>query len=642
MRSLSINIIISILLVALFGCTSSLTPGSNNNQTPLSALSSASSFSLTQTPNDPLYSQQDYLNTANVPYAWQNTTGSPSQKIAIISVGGINENHEDLSSRLTVKTSSNADISANNPLAGIMGAATNNGVGVAGVNWDSPILSYDVGEEETKQVTLPSGISVEKTFIGLNTGSVASNIDDAVNSGSKTILMPLNWVQENQLPNFDLVKLQYYPEFKVEGDPKQLILNAVWKVLQSVYSQDNDYSSAVSAVKDAYLDGSVVVGKAIEYNGTGIGFPANLASDHIAFTVGAYNNVSLSSYEYSSTPEATSISYDTDDINVIAPGINMLTTLYGNTEYGEVSGTSASAALSAGIISLLQAANPSLTPDDIAHILEKTASPIGGGGYDNKSGFGIIDAGAALDYVTNNEIKHGTSTDTQIEQVASNRKITLFSSAWKEVASGTYFADIHKVTYTIPLVPSSTNDLWFNAKGTLGWSAANPNSQNRYAKVELFSDHATVTTYIYDIISNISGETSFGWYPAGPSEAQLSYSYVGEIPPEPLSTTISGIPYVNDGQSAAFTANVSNAKGAINYQWYYRQEPYSSWISGGTGSSFTHTFYSAPGGETAHSAVKVVVNSAGETASDIHSVDVYGCQGLGGSKSVDTNIIIPC
>jgi hypothetical protein len=112
---------------------------------------------------------------------------------------------------------------------------------------------------------------------------------------------------------------------------------------------------------------------------------------------------------------------------------------------------------------------------------------------------------------------------------------------------------------------------------------------------------------------------------------------------QPLSVSISGVPYVNDGQSATFSANVSDAEGPVSYQWYFRQESYVSWTAVGTGSTYSRTFYSAPGGETAHSAVKVEVTSAGETASDIHSVDVYGCQSSGlQAQSADANIIIPC
>jgi hypothetical protein len=113
----------------------------------------------------------------------------------------------------------------------------------------------------------------------------------------------------------------------------------------------------------------------------------------------------------------------------------------------------------------------------------------------------------------------------------------------------------------------------------------------------------------------------------------------------PLNTiTIGGPSYANDGDTIYFNASVSNAEGAVNYQWYYRQETYSSWVADGNNSSgYSHTFSSAPGGETEHSAVKVEITSAGENASDVHSVTVEGCSGTSFQQSTaSSNIIIPC
>lgn len=119
---------------------------------------------------------------------------------------------------------------------------------------------------------------------------------------------------------------------------------------------------------------------------------------------------------------------------------------------------------------------------------------------------------------------------------------------------------------------------------------------------------------------------------------------IGIAIPTGLMVTISGPPYLNNGQSGYFSTSVSNADGSVSYQWYYRQETYSSWTAGGSNSStYTHTFIGAPGGQTAHSAVKVEISSAGETASEVFSVDVYGCKGSGlQSESVGSNFITPC
>jgi hypothetical protein len=39
-------------------------------------------------------------------------------------------------------------------------------------------------------------------------------------------------------------------------------------------------------------------------------------------------------------------------------------------------------------------------------VLQKTAAPVGGGSYNDKTGCGAIDAGAAMDYVKNPNVKH--------------------------------------------------------------------------------------------------------------------------------------------------------------------------------------------------------------------------------------------
>lgn len=109
-----------------------------------------------------------------------------------------------------------------------------------------------------------------------------------------------------------------------------------------------------------------------------------------------------------------------------------------------------------------------------------------------------------------------------------------------------------------------------------------------------------------------------------------------------LKVQINGPIYANDGQKITFSAKISNAKGSVRYQWYHRQEPYSNWVAkGGNSPDYAHTFHSGPGGETAHSAIKLKVSSAGEVATDVHSVDVYGCDNSARGL-VDTNVIIPC
>jgi len=97
------------------------------------------------------------------------------------------------------------------------------------------------------------------------------------------------------------------------------------------------------------------------------------------------------------------------------------------------------------------------------------------------------------------------------------------------------------------------------------------------------------------------------------------------IDEEPLQVSVDGPSIVNSGDIAMFTSSVSHQEGSVSYQWYYRTYPEQSWIldSGATASTYSHTFYNSGGYE--NQAVKLEVNSAGETASDIQSVYVQPC-----------------
>lgn len=111
----------------------------------------------------------------------------------------------------------------------------------------------------------------------------------------------------------------------------------------------------------------------------------------------------------------------------------------------------------------------------------------------------------------------------------------------------------------------------------------------------------------------------------------------------PLGVSISGPRLVSSGQTAFFTSTVSDAGGSVSYRWYYRNDLGASWVSVGSGSTLQQTFYSDPGGETARAAVKLVVNSAGESATAIHYVDVTGCESSGTDpQSIGSKLIVPC
>jgi subtilisin family serine protease len=105
-------------------------------------------------PDDPSYNAQWHLPRIGAPLAWSLTTGSDSIVVAVID-SGVYSRHPDLASKLVpgwnfVKDSADtSDVMGHGTaVAGTVAAATNNGIGVAGVNWRSRIMPLVAVDEK--------------------------------------------------------------------------------------------------------------------------------------------------------------------------------------------------------------------------------------------------------------------------------------------------------------------------------------------------------------------------------------------------------------------------------------------------------------------------------------------------------------
>ena len=103
------------------------------------------------TPNDPRFAgQQQYLLPLRLPAAWDVARGSTAVKIAIADTG-VDLDHPDLAPRiLPGHDFVNGDADAQDDeghgtmVAGIAAAATDNGIGIAGVSWNASIIPVKV------------------------------------------------------------------------------------------------------------------------------------------------------------------------------------------------------------------------------------------------------------------------------------------------------------------------------------------------------------------------------------------------------------------------------------------------------------------------------------------------------------------
>jgi thermitase len=138
-------------------------------------------FTPTSIPSDPSYGQEWGLERIQAPAAWDVTAGRPDVRIAILD-SGIDMSHEDLAGKIVASenftpTSTRSDRYGHGThVAGIAAAATNNGVGIAGVGFNCSLMNVKVYYNE--------GAAIRATF-----SAYAEGITWAASNGARVILM---------------------------------------------------------------------------------------------------------------------------------------------------------------------------------------------------------------------------------------------------------------------------------------------------------------------------------------------------------------------------------------------------------------------------------------------------------------------
>lgn len=147
-------------------------------------------------PNDPLFPSW-FLEKIEAPNAWLTTTGSSNITIAILDTG-VDTSHPDLASKIVPGRNiynNNEDTSDvyghGTPVAGVAGAASNNGIGVASVAWGCGIMPVRISDPDGMAAasTIASGLSWAADH-----GARVANVSYRV-TGSKTITSAAKYFQ---------------------------------------------------------------------------------------------------------------------------------------------------------------------------------------------------------------------------------------------------------------------------------------------------------------------------------------------------------------------------------------------------------------------------------------------------------------
>ena len=111
-------------------------------------------------PNDPTSSYYDngdnwHLEYIDILNAWNITTGSTEVAIGVVD-GGFYANHEDITIKTKNNLSKGVKDSHGTAVASIIAADTNNGKGIAGINWKSPLVVSIFKDFAQKKYLIPT------------------------------------------------------------------------------------------------------------------------------------------------------------------------------------------------------------------------------------------------------------------------------------------------------------------------------------------------------------------------------------------------------------------------------------------------------------------------------------------------------
>lgn len=331
---------------------------------------------LFNTPNDPFYSTSGNilptmadmygLGSINAEQAWDITTGSSDVVVAVID-SGVDYTHPDLADNIWVNT---AEIPANGidddlngyiddlngwdydgnradvndvlghgtHVAGTIAATGNNGLGVVGVSWNTKIMALRICGSDG--LCSYADAAQAMMYAADNGAKVTNN-----SYGGLMAKTSLSYVRD---------AMQYAHDAGVST---------------VVAAGNNNVDMVAGGMYPAIEDDAITVS----------------AIDHLN------NRASFSNYG--------------DKVDVAAPGVRILSTksttwtygtgpcpaVFGGT-YCYLSGTSMAAPHVAGLVSLMYAVNPSITPEQVRQVLRASASDLGTVGKDAYYGYGLAKA----------------------------------------------------------------------------------------------------------------------------------------------------------------------------------------------------------------------------------------------------------
>ena len=316
-------------------------------------------------PNDPQYASQWGLPRINCPAAWDHTTGSAGVTVAVVDTG-IDLNHPELAPLIVagqdlvdwpagsvpapgyvlegdymgVDAVPQDEVGHGTHVAGTISCLSNNGAGVAGVNWSTRLMPVRVLARVRR--------TADNAISGMGTSAnIAAGIRWAADHGARVINMSLGGPSDATVE-------------------REAVAYAVSKNVVVCVAMGNAGSAG-------HHDDS----------------PSYPAAYPDVIAVGATD----------STDARASFSQQGAHIAISGPGVGIQSTYWDDT-YASLSGTSMATPHVAGVAALVLSVNPALTAAQVGSILRSTAKPLRDAPGDpvpnHQYGSGLVQADAAV------------------------------------------------------------------------------------------------------------------------------------------------------------------------------------------------------------------------------------------------------
>lgn len=475
-------------------------------------------YPFTFTPNDPRYVsnfQSSLASTTTFPNAdinctaaWNFTKGQPYIKVGIYDTG-VNYNNTDLSGVVAGGYDYYNNIGINGvdntghgtSCAGIIGAKTNNNIGVAGIAG---------GDIATSQ----SGVSIYDMKIATQNTLFVSNqtIGQAIIAGANSNGLALN-------------------------------------VMNNSYGDDVNTNDRflIDGINFANRNGVLFCAASGNSGLNSLAMPAGLKEQTILSVGSTGNN---GHFQNPSNGDPYTPNHG-NGLDMVAPGTSLLiyTTKSGVNFYGNFNGTSAATPHAAGagalLMSYLNQPTPNwnnLTHEDCESILKKSCTDLSGFygetvGYDQLTGHGRINAGNALSLIETPKykIRHidqshfVSSSSKQVNTVVSNQQ--KYFEGDGVIATGNYIVDIFETITTLNYSIGANEQVlgsWPLYKASTGTSYYNPvitTTEPWYCEViSANNSQAILRTYTCLIKYNLLAQLINYTYPMNANNVNSAFS----------------------------------------------------------------------------------------------------------------------